>query len=202
MLGLRKIAVTGGLSSGKSTVCEMLSKLGAYVVSADEIVHRLLSPKTQIGKKIIDLLGSDVLNGDQFDRTKIAKKVFSQKDTLHALEQVLHPAVIDEIETLYQHIKDQGKHALFIAEIPLLYESDSEKYFDAVIAVISDDELCKKRFQSKAYYPDEEFEKRMARQWDMKRKAAKADFTITNNGSLEDLNKNVIKLYQELIKGP
>lgn len=67
---------------------------------------------------------------------------------------------------------------------------------------MADAELCKKRFQSTTQYPDEEFEKRMTRQWDTKRKAAKADFTIKNNGSLIDLNKNVTKLYQELIKGP
>lgn len=202
MLGLRKIAVTGGLSSGKSTVCQMFGKLGAFVVSADEIVHRLLSPKTKIGKKIIDLLGPEILSDDQFDRAKIAKKVFSQKDTLHAFEQILHPAVIDEIETLYQHIKDQGKYRLFVAEIPLLYESENEQKFDIVIAVVSDPALCRERFQSKTKYPNEEFEKRMTRQWDMTRKASQADFTITNNGTLLDLNKNVTKLYQELIKGP
>ncbi|HSX12427.1 MAG TPA: dephospho-CoA kinase, partial [Rhabdochlamydiaceae bacterium] len=90
MLGLRKLAVTGGLSSGKTTVCKILESLGAYYISADQIVHRLLSPDTKIGKKIIDLLGPKILNGDQFDRAKIAKIVFSQKDTLNALEKILH----------------------------------------------------------------------------------------------------------------
>ncbi len=195
MLGLRKLAVTGGLSSGKTTVCKILESLGAYYVSADQIVHKLLSPKTTIGKKIIDLLGPDILNGDQFDRAKIAKKVFSQKNKLDALEQILHPAVIDEIKAFYNQIKKTDKHSLFVAEVPLLFESESHLFFDAVLAVVADPEICKKRFHS----AEEEFENRMARQWDMKKKAAKADFTISNNGSLEELKKNVTQLYQERI---
>lgn len=199
MLGLRKLAVTGGLSSGKTTVCKILEDLGAYYVSADQIVHKLLSPKTQLGKKIIALLGSKILNGDQFDRAKIAEIVFSQKDKLYALEQILHPAVINEIKNLYEQIKKLGRHTLFVAEVPLLFESESETFFDCVLAITADPELCKKRFHSKSHSSEEEFEKRMARQWDMKQKAAKADFTLSNNGSLEELKNNATKLYQERI---
>ncbi|HSX03898.1 MAG TPA: dephospho-CoA kinase [Rhabdochlamydiaceae bacterium] len=199
MLGLKKLAVTGGLSSGKTTVCKIFESLGAYYVSADQIVHRLLSPKTKIGKEIIDLLGPEIVNGDQFDRAKIAEKVFSQKDKLYALEQILHPAVIDEIKTLYDQIKKAGKYALFVAEVPLLFESESEKFFDCILTVIADPETCKKRFHSKPGASDQEFEKRMARQWDMKQKAAKADFTLTNNDGLEELKNNATKLYQRIL---
>lgn len=199
MLVLKKLAVTGGLSSGKTTVCKILENLGAYYVSADQIVHQLLSPKTKIGKKIIDLLGSDILNGDQFDRAKIAEKVFSQKDKLYALEQILHPAVINEIKNLYDHIKKSDKYILFVAEVPLLFESESENFFDAVLAVVADPELCKKRFQSKSLAPEEEFEKRMARQWDVKQKASKADFTISNDEGLKELEKNVAKLLERIL---
>jgi dephospho-CoA kinase len=198
MLVLKKLAVTGGLSCGKTTVCKIFESLGAYYVSADELVHQLLSPKTKIGKKIIDLLGPEIINGDQFDRAKIAEKVFSQKDKLYALEQILHPAVIDEIKNTFEKIKTK-KYLLFVAEVPLLFETESEKFFDVVLAVISDPELSKERFQSKSKAPEEEFEKRMARQWDINQKAAKATFTIKNNGSLEELKKNVTKLLERIL---
>jgi dephospho-CoA kinase len=89
----RKIAVTGTLSSGKSTVCQLLKEFGAYVVSADEIVHRLLRVETEIGQKVIDLLGEEILSEGQIDRAKIAKKVFRNPQLLQALEQIIHPQV-------------------------------------------------------------------------------------------------------------
>lgn len=199
MLVLRKIAITGGLSSGKTTVCRFLKEMGAYVVSADEIVHELLSPHTPIGQKAIALLGSDILKEGQIDRAAIAKKVFSQPQKLRALEQILHPAVIDEINKRYQQIKS-SKHILFVAEIPLLYESDMHPHFDAVVAVISDPSLSKQRFCQDTGYPEQEFDRRMARQWDPKQKEAQADFTIFNNGTLDQLKESVKKLFQSLTK--
>jgi len=59
MLTLRKVAITGGLSSGKSSVCQIFQELGAYIVSADEIVHRLLAPQSPVSEKIIELLGQE-----------------------------------------------------------------------------------------------------------------------------------------------
>ena len=63
MLKLKKIAVTGGLAAGKTTVCQLFKELGAYVVSADEIVHQLLSPDTAVGQQVVSLLGSDIVSG-------------------------------------------------------------------------------------------------------------------------------------------
>src|SRR5580700_5876146 len=98
MLKTKKIAVTGGLAAGKTTVCQIFKELGAYVVSADEIVHQLLSPGTTVGQQVIKLLGSDIISGQELDRKKIAAKVFFQRDLLHLLEEIIHPAVFDEIE--------------------------------------------------------------------------------------------------------
>jgi dephospho-CoA kinase len=192
MLALRKLAVTGGLASGKTTVCKILESLGAYYVSADAIVHTLLSPQTEIGEKIINLLGPEIVDGDQFDRAKIAKIVFSNQDKLYALEQLLHPAVINEIKELYNRIKKKS-YPLFVAEVPLLFESKSDRFFDATLAVVADPARCKERAAV------QDFEARMARQWDMEKKSAKATFTLYNNGTLEELKKDVTKLYQERI---
>ncbi len=200
MLVLRKVAITGGLSSGKTAVCRFLKEMGAYVVSADEIVHELLSPHTIIGQKVIGLLGLDILKDGQIDRAAVAKKVFSQPQKLRALEQILHPAVIDEINKRYQQIKTTKRHSLFVAEIPLLYETDMHTHFDAVVAVVCDPILSKQRFGKDTSYSEDEFDRRMGRQWDPKQKEAKANFTITNNGTLTDLKESVKKLFQSLTK--
>jgi dephospho-CoA kinase len=200
MLTLKKVAVTGGLASGKTSVCHILETCGAYVVNADEIVHRLLSPSTLIGQQIISKLGADILNENQIDRTKVAEKVFSNPEKLHELEKLLHPAVLDEIKRCYQLIGTQNTYTLFVAEIPLLFESDSENFFDIVIAVVSDENLCRQRFQQTTHYPSTEYNRRMKRQLPPVEKAARADYTIINDGSFEELKNNVINLFQTKLR--
>jgi len=138
MLIFRKGAVTGGLSCGKSTVCRILKELGAYVMSADEIVHKLLSPKTDIGQKVVNLIGAEILIDGQIDRSVIAKKVFNQPHLLQSLENLLHPAVQEEIETESAYVESNQLASVFIAEIPLLFETGGERFFDFTIAVVAD----------------------------------------------------------------
>lgn len=198
MLKIKKIAVTGGLAAGKTTVCKIFKELGAYVVSADEIVHQLLSPGTATGQQIATLFGSDIISGKEFDRKKIAAKVFSQPHLLAALEDLLHPAVFDEIERRYQQVNKEKKQALFIAEIPLLYEASAEGRFDCVVSVNASAEVCKERFVKEKQGSPEEFDKRMARQIAPQQKADRAHYTIENNGTFEQLKTNVNTLYSQL----
>lgn len=195
---MKKVAVTGGLASGKSSVCRILESHGAYVVSADEIVHQLLSSNTAIGLQVVNKLGSDIITNNHLDRKKIAKIVFSDPEKLRALEEILHPKVFEEIEKQYQMMKNSS-YTLFAAEVPLLYESDGEKYFDAVIAVLSDASLCKMRFQKEGNVKPEEFLLRMSHQLPPVEKAAKADFIIINNGSLVELKSHVESLIPKLV---
>lgn len=198
MLILKKVAITGGLSSGKSSVCKILKEKGACVVSADDIVHQLLSPKTSIGQKIIQLLGPEIVDGLQFDRKKIAKLVFENKENLKALEQILHPAVLEEIEEKYNQVKDQKRFTLFVAEIPLLYEIEKQHHFDATIVITADPEIAKERFQEKTGHSSEDFDRRMMHQLPPSEKSAKANYVLSNNGTLADLEKQVTNLYQNL----
>jgi len=200
MLKLKKIAVTGGLAAGKTTVCQIFREFGAYVISADEIVHQLLSPGTALGQQVISLLGSDIISGQQLDRKKIAAKVFSQPDLLHALEEIIHPAVFDEIEQKYQQIDREKRYSLFFAEIPLLYEAEAEGRFDLVITVIADPELCQNRFMQQTHQSVQEFEKRMTQQIEPNLKADKAHYTIVNNGDLDQLKSEVREIYFQLTK--
>ena len=80
------MAVTGGLSCGKSSVCRIFKELGAYVVSADEIVHQLLSPDTNLGQKIISLLGTEIVVNQKLDRSRIAEMYFKNPELLNRLK--------------------------------------------------------------------------------------------------------------------
>lgn len=189
MLNCIKVAVTGSLSSGKSTVCRMLHELGAFTIDSDAIVHRLLNPSTSLGKEVIQLLGSDSVAKGQFDRGIIAKKVFNHPKLLQALEAILHPAVKREIETHYKQCQ-QTDAPLYVVEVPLLFEAGWEKWFDTIVVVQAEQDERLKR------YPDQEaFEKRAARQMDPMEKARRADYVIENSGNLSTLRKSVNQLF-------
>lgn len=198
MLILKKIAITGGLSSGKSTVCKIFRNLGAYTVDSDEIVHNLLLHNRSLQSKIVNLLGNNVVENDLLDRKKIASIVFSDTEKLHALEHLIHPAVFDEIQNHYDKIKNSNTYSLFIAEVPLLYETGSQNLFDVVITVLSEEPECIKRFEKLNNPAESQFKDRMMRQISPQEKAVKANYVILNNGTIEDLKKQVSQLSLKL----
>ncbi len=196
MLKLKKIATTGGLAAGKTTVCQLFKELGAYVISADEIVHQLLSPGTDVAQQVVKLLGSTILSNGVIDRKKVSELVFSHPEQLRMLEKIVHPRVFDEIDRNYEQVKREGRHPLFIAEIPLLYEAEREKNFDAVISVYADPERCQERFMQE--HTEREFKQRMSRQLDPHIKCATAHYMLYNNGTIEELRAQVQTLFNNL----
>ncbi len=199
MLDLKKIAITGGIASGKSSVCQFFKELGAYVVNADAIVHKLLTPDTDLGKQVIHLLGIPVpLDGSLF-RKSIAEKVFKDPNLLTKIEQIIHPEVLKKIEELYLQAVKKGTYTCFVVEIPLLFEIRNEEFYDLVIAVLTDEGLARRRFEQSGFSV-QDYEKRMERQMDPLKKADLSDWTIMNNGSLEHLKNQVTKINQTLQK--
>lgn len=198
MLRLKKVAITGTVSCGKTLFCSFLKECGAYVVSADEIVHQQLSPDTDLGKKVITLLGPQILAEGRIDRKAVAEKVFDNPQLLEALERIIHPEVFRQIEKEYLKA-EQSNAKLFIAEIPLLFEVGADRRFDEAVAVVADENLCMERFARSTGNSKEEYQKRMSRQLPQKVKAARANHIILNDGSQENLRAEAKKLFHELI---
>lgn len=198
MLKLKKVAVTGAISSGKSTVCRFLKELGAYTVSADEIVHKLLSPHSLTGQKVLELLGQNVIQHNNINRQKVAEKVFNDPDLLKALEAILHPAVSDEIRNEYAKAEALQTSTCFVAEVPLLFEAHMEKEFDAVIAIDASDADCL-AWHIQAGGSKKSYEERMRNQFSGIQKLHMAPYHLKNNGDLEQLKIETAKLYQQLI---
>ena len=188
-INLLKIAVTGEISSGKSTVCKYFKQLGAFVVDTDKIVHKLLSSKTSIGQKTTKFLGKDILENGEISRDKIADIVFDDTEKIKTLEAIIHPSVFEEIENLYAEAKEKQKHLFFVVEIPLLFETQKEKFYDYIIVVTSDSIIEKKTDK-----------KRKQRFIDIDEKTEKADFVIRNNESFTMLKRKVTKIKNVLTK--
>lgn len=200
MLKLKKVAVTGGIACGKSSVCQIFKELGAYVISADEVVHHHLSHNHVIIEKVKRLLGADVVAKGKIDRNAVADKVFHESQLLTALEEILHPEVEKDIESHFQKVKQENQHPLFIAEIPVLFESGfiSRSAFDAIIVVDASEDHCRERFKRKTGKSDSDFDMRASFQMPMNEKVKLADFVIENNGTMEQLTQEVKTLYKKL----
>ncbi|MFA5249993.1 MAG: dephospho-CoA kinase [Parachlamydiales bacterium] len=191
MLKLRKVAVTGNPAAGKSTVCKLFKKLGAYTLNSDQIVRTLLKNDLFLQKQIVRLLGKKILTNGKIDRSKVAAIVFKDLAKLKRLEKLLHPKVIKKIKAECRLKQKEGKYPLLLAEVPLLFETGLEKMFDQVLCVDAPQALARRRF-GKGYLP------RQKRQLDLKIKRKKSDLVLKNNRTLADLKKNVKKLYELL----
>lgn len=194
---MKKVAVTGSLASGKTTVCRYFEESGAYVVSADEVVHQLLTPYTEIGHYLIEVMGDEIVEGKRLSREVLAKKVFKNPSLLEKIENRIHPEVQKVVESKYLEALTK-KSPLFVVEMPLLFESSQESFYDLIIVVGADRKRRVARFTKSMGYDESEFERREKRQLPFQEKAARADYLIENNGDLETLHEQVATILKEI----
>ncbi len=199
MLRLQKIAITGGVGSGKTTVCQYFQECGAFVVNADAIVHELLNSDTLLGQQIIRQFGLKVIKNGTLNRGMIAEEAFENPQQLEKLEKLLHPSVLHKIEELYTQASREGKYTSFVAEIPLLFEIKGESFYDCTVALLTDEKLARHRFEQ-AGFKKEDYDRRMRRQLSPHQKAVRAHYTIQNNGTLEDLKHKVFELNKVIMQ--
>lgn len=199
MLTLKRIAITGSLASGKSTVCQLFEQWGAYVVSADRLLHRVFSTDTSTGRRISALFGSTVVEGTAINRAKVAEIVASEPNLLTDLELICHPYVNRAIQRHYRAACRKGEYCLFVAEVPLLFESrfSLREWFDVIVVVVADRATAKQRYVH-AGGTKEQFDFREARQMPPSIKVPQAHYTLTNNGSLEELAHHAKTLFNLL----
>jgi dephospho-CoA kinase len=198
MLELKKVAVTGNLYSGKTTVCQLLQKHGAFVLNADHIVHELLK-KPHIKQSVADLFGTSSFdeNGN-VDRKKLSKIAFQDNYRLKKLEHLLHPLVFEEIQQAYQ-VRSLGSsnNSLFVVEVPLLFEAGLEHWFDWIILVVANENLRKERFQAQGK-THEDFALRNLRQMDPMIAKKSSHEVVVNEDDLIDLEKQVLSIIKRL----
>lgn len=172
----------------------MLGELGAFVVSADELVHQLLASDRECIHKIELLFGPEVKIHHKIDRKKLAKVAFADPKKLGHLETIVHPLVFQEIKALYKKAGSLQKYRLFVVEVPLLFEAGWESLFDEVVAVAADASLCLKR----SGLTPTEYALRVRRFLPVDEKIRRADYVILNNTTEEDLRKQVTEIVNKI----
>ncbi len=176
------IAVTGPFASGKSTFVRFLRELGAETVSADEIVHHLLRDDRQAIARVVERFGERVRDTTGIDRKALGREVFGDPEALADLEGILHPLVRCETN---RRIEASGAE-LFVAEIPLLFETGRGEDFDYTVAVVVPEE--RRRAWAEERGVDEAALRGIeARQLSGEEKARRADLVVQNDGGLDRL---------------
>lgn len=184
-----RIAITGGIGSGKSTVVNFIKEKGYTVIEADPLAKKIMETDKQIINKIKRQFGDEVYINNKLNTKYLAEKVFSNNENVKIINSIVHPVVIKTINEMFENeFKDE--YIIFV-EAALIYEAKIEKYFDYVVVVYSDLENRINRIKQRDNSNEDEITRRMENQLSDEEKKKKADFVIYNNGSLEELKIKV-----------
>lgn len=171
------VGITGGIGTGKSTICRILGIMGYPVFYSDEAAKEILSSNLDVRNQIIELFGSQVYLGSNPNKEYLAQMVFNDAKKLEQLNQIVHPAVRNHF-TAWS--KNQNATLVF-NEAAILFESGSYKNFSKTILVTSPTELRIERLLKRDETTIEKIKSRMQNQWSDDQKIPLADFVITND---------------------
>jgi dephospho-CoA kinase len=193
-----KVAVTGGIGTGKSVVLAQLAACGAPVVDADELVHVALGAGAPAVAEIRQRFGEGVVTAaGNVDRVRLGAIVFSDEQARRDLEAILHPAVYRAIETWMRDLESKGE-PIAVAEIPLLFETGHEGDFDCVVVTACDGEEQVRRAVGRSGMSGADARRRVAAQWPLAEKVRRADFVIGTDGTLEETRRQARAVWAAL----
>jgi len=182
------IGLTGNIATGKSVVRRMLEHLGAYTIDADALSHRVISKGAPGYQPVLDRFGTWLLDKDgQIDRTKLGRLVFSDGQALAQLEDIVHPYVNQAVDLLAK----RSTQSVVVIEAIKLLESNLRSMCDTIWVTDANQKVQAERLVNKRKMSQDEAMQRIHSQSAQKEKLASAKVVINNNGSFEDLWKQV-----------
>ena len=190
------IGLTGGMGAGKSTALAALERLGAAVLSTDAVVHELYARDPRLREAVCARWGPAVAPGGIVDRAAIAQRAFAQEGEREWLERQLWPLVGERVATwLAQARAQRPAPPAAVVEVPLLFEAGMEGLYDATIAVVAEEGLRRERAAGRGHALADE---RAVRQLSQDEKAARATFTVRNDGSEHELEAKLSGILEKL----
>jgi dephospho-CoA kinase len=191
---IARLGVTGGIGSGKSTVCALFAQLGVTVYSADDIAREIVDSQPHVRTAIIQLLGPESYQTDgTLHRPYVASRIFARPSLQRRLNAIVHPEVERELDRRIRQYN--GRIPFVMVEAALIYEAGLDRMLDAVIVVDASESVRIRRVVARDHLKAEEVRRRMNVQWSQQKKIQRADYLIRNNGSLVELATNVKFLY-------
>ena len=192
------IGLTGGIATGKSTVAAMLQQLGARIIDADALAREIVEPGKEAWQEIVSAFGREILRADQsIDRGKLRKQVFEDQQARKRLESITHPRIRTLAQQRIQQLAAEGAE-IIVYVAPLLFENQAHLWLRPVILVACDLAKQKRRLRDRDKLTEEQIRQHLKAQMSLAEKRKLADFIIENNGSVEELKKQVQEVWEEL----
>lgn len=189
------VGLTGGIGSGKSLVAQYFSDLGARVLDADDLARAAIERGSSGFDDVVTTFGDSILRDGQIDRRLLAEKIFSDSHARSQLEAIIHPRVREGFELAAEELV--GDEVL-IYEIPLLVETNAKGRFDFIITVESETSSRIERLRDRGMSVSE-IQSRMAAQSSSAQRREIADCVMTNDGSADDLLRQVEDLWENVL---
>jgi dephospho-CoA kinase len=190
---VRRIALTGGIATGKSHVRARFEALGVPTIDSDTLAREAVAVGSPGLAKVVERFGAGILDATgALDRPKLAAIVFSDAAARRDLEQIIHPDVQRSTNAWFASLPPH--HAFAIADIPLLYEIGRDRDFDAVIVAACDRETQRQRVMTRDGLSEDDARRRIEAQLPIEEKVRRADFVIRTDGSYQDTNRQVEQL--------
>ncbi len=182
------VGLTGGLGAGKSTALAALERLGAAVISSDAVVHELYG-EAELRDAVMARFGEEVAPGGQVDRSLLAQRAFATAEDRAWLEQLIWPQVGARVASWLAAARERTPPPpAAVVEVPLLFEAGLQDAYDATIAVIAEEDVRAERAAARGHAAVDE---RASRQLSQQEKAGRATYVVHNDGSVEDLEREL-----------
>jgi dephospho-CoA kinase len=194
---MRRVALTGGIATGKSYVRERFERLGVPTSDADTFARAVVAPGTDGLAEVVRAFGPGILDSEgALDRRRLAAIVFQEAERRKELEAIVHPAVRRATDAWFKHLEPTVQFA--IADIPLLYETGRDRDFDAVIVTACVPATQLARLVARDGLAESEARLRIAAQLPIEEKIRRADYVIRTDGSFEETDRQVNEVFDKL----
>ena len=191
--------LTGGVATGKSTVSKLFVECGASLIDADVLAREAVAPGQPALRKIAETFGREMLRPDgTLDRDRLGKVVFADPKQLEKLNAIVHPYVAVAQEQRSREIAGKDPHAVIVYDAALLIEAGAHTRMDKIIVVTADAQTQLTRLMARNHLSADEGKRRIAAQMPLAEKVKIADYVIDGTLPLEQLRKEVRRLYDEL----
>ena len=194
-----RVALTGGIATGKTHVLRRFAARHVPTVDADRIAHDVVRSGEPAWAAIRTRFGPDVFTGEgQLDRQRLATHVFADSAARADLETIVHPHVRRAIDAWFQQVTHDGAAPFAVADIPLLFETHRAADFDRVIVTACDQDTQLRRLMARDELSEEDAQRRLATQLPTAHKVARADFMVQTGGAFQETDRQVDAIYQAL----
>ena len=195
-----RVALTGGIGTGKSTASKILNELGAFIFDADKEAKNILKNNETVQSELIAEFGTDIMSGDEkIDNNKLARIAFQDQDHQLRLNSIIHPYVFQEIDENFDDILEKGVNDIFVIDAALIYESGADTHMDYVIVITALLKIRMERALQRETLSRDQILKRIDLQWPEEDKIALADFVIHNDSTEKELLNSISDIYNQLV---